>query len=226
MDCLCRNDVPGDRARRSLQLWVAVCLLGLALSAVDLRLLAASEHHGQVMFGGLPVPGVTVTASQGGKHFVAITNQEGVYTFAGLDDGVWKFQVEMLGFAPQTQDISIAADTPSPVWDLKLLPIEEITRGIPPVNSESTQVTSPPPSEGNKAPPAVASPAPKSPSGFQRTAVNAASNAPPATGHRYRAPCERYFQRPHAERGDGPSRERQREQWRRVDIRANGRVRQ
>ena len=61
MDCLRLNDAPGDRARRSLQLWVAVCLLGLAMSAVGLRLFAAGEHHGQVMFGGLPVPGVTVT---------------------------------------------------------------------------------------------------------------------------------------------------------------------
>ena len=54
-----------------------------------------------------------------------------MYTFTDLDDGVWKFQVEMLGFATQTQDIAIAADTPSPVWELKLLPLEEITRGLP-----------------------------------------------------------------------------------------------
>jgi hypothetical protein len=160
---------------------VVVCLL--ALLVFSLRVFAAGEHHGQVTFGGLPVPGVTVTASQGGKHFVAITDQQGVYTFAGLDDGVWKFQVEMLGFAPQTQDISIAADTPSPVWDLKLLPIEEITRGLPPVNSQSTQVTSPPTPGVGKTPTGVASPAAKPQSGFQRTAVNAASNAapPPAT---------------------------------------------
>jgi hypothetical protein len=173
LDCLRRNDRPEDRACRSLQLGVAVCLLALALSAVAPLLFAASEHHGQVTFGGLPVPGVTVTASQGSKHFVAITDQQGAYTFAGLDDGVWKFQVEMLGFAPQTQDIAIAADAPSPVWELKLLPLEEITRGIPVVNSQSTRA-SPPTSEGDKAPAAVASPG-----GFQRTAVNAASNAPP-----------------------------------------------
>ncbi len=174
-----RNDARGDRARCSLQLRVAVCLLALALSVLDLRLFAASEHLGQVTFGGLPVPGVTVTASQGDRHFVAITDQQGIYTFAGLDDGVWKFQVEMLGFAPQTQDIAIAADAPSPVWELKLLPLEEITRWISPANSESTQVASPPSSQGDKAPAAVASPAAKPPSGFQRTTVNAASNAPP-----------------------------------------------
>ena len=51
---------------------------------------------------------------------------------------MWKFQVEMLGFATQTQDITIAADTPSPVWELKLLPIEEITRGTSSRQSEST----------------------------------------------------------------------------------------
>ena len=35
----------------------------------------------------------------------------------------------MFGFATQTQDIAIGADTPKPVWELKLLPLDEITRG-------------------------------------------------------------------------------------------------
>ena len=29
------------------------------------RLALASEYHGQVTFGGLPVPGATITATQG-----------------------------------------------------------------------------------------------------------------------------------------------------------------
>src|SRR5690349_2162926 len=51
--------------RYAVLLWFAVFLL------------AASEHHGQVQFGGLPVPGATVTATQGDKQFTAITDSQG-----------------------------------------------------------------------------------------------------------------------------------------------------
>ena len=146
-------------ARRSLLRRAAVCLIVLALSLFDLSAFAASEHHGQVTFGGLPVPGATVTATQVNKRLSAITDQEGVYTFDNLDDGVWKFQVEMQGFATQMQDIAIAADTPSPLWELKLLPFEEITRGLPLANTESAQTASPPTS-ANWKPPTISDAAP------------------------------------------------------------------
>ncbi len=107
----------------------------LALSAFDLRAFAAPEYHGQVTFGGIPVPGATVTATLGDKKLIAITNQQGLYSFTDIDDGVWKFQVEMFGFATQTQDVTVAADTPSTKWDLKLLSVDEITREVPVVCS-------------------------------------------------------------------------------------------
>ncbi len=72
--------------------------------------LAASEHHGQVDFGGLPVPGATVTATQGDKKFVAITDQQGFYSFPDLPDGTWTIEVEMLGFSTIKQDVAIAAE--------------------------------------------------------------------------------------------------------------------
>jgi hypothetical protein len=166
------------RVRRGLRLRAAVCLMVLALSFFDLSGFAASEHHGQVTFGGLPVPGATVAATQGDKRLVAITNPQGVYSFLDVDDGMWTFQVEMLGFATQTQDIAIAADTPSPVWELKMLPLEEITRGFPPATTESA------PAPGAPAPPnGNTSAAAPQPAGklqdFQRAAVNSASNTPP-----------------------------------------------
>jgi hypothetical protein len=152
----------------------------LALSLFDLRGLAASERHGQVTFGELPVPGATVTATRGDKRLVAITDQQGVYTFADLDDGVWEFQVEMLGFATQMQDIAIAADTPSPVWELRLLSFEEMTRGLPPANTESTKTASPSTS-ANENTQSVAAPPAAKPGGFQRATVNSVGNAPPPT---------------------------------------------
>jgi hypothetical protein len=94
--------------------------------------LRAAEHHGQVKFGGLPVPGATVTAVQGDKRMVAITDQQGAYSFAALPDGIWTIQVEMLCFEPVKQEVAIAPDAPSPAWELKLLPFDEIKASAPP----------------------------------------------------------------------------------------------
>ena len=94
--------------------------------------LAASEHYGQVTFGGLPVPGATVTASQGDKQFVTITDQQGVYKIADLADGVWTIRVDMLGFSPSSQDVTVAAGSQPSSWELKLMPFEEIARTAPP----------------------------------------------------------------------------------------------
>ncbi len=151
----------------------ATYLLVLALAFNGLQAFAASEHHGQVTFGGLPVPGVTVTATHADKQLIAVTNQQGVYTFADLDDGTWSFKIEMQGFATQTRDLTVAADTPSPTWELALLPFEEITRGLPPAATEAAPA-SPTATNGNGA---AAPPAAKP--GFQRAAVNSASTAPP-----------------------------------------------
>src|SRR3954467_3655852 len=92
----------------------------------------AAEHQGQVKFGGLPVPGATITATSGGQKAGAVTDQQGVYTFPNLADGVWNFQVEMLCFAPIKQEVAIAPNAPSPQWELKLLPFEEIKASAPP----------------------------------------------------------------------------------------------
>ena len=70
--------------------------------------LAAAEHHGQVKFNGLPVPGATITATQGDKKVVAITDPQGDYGFPNLADGIWNIQVEMLCFAPQKEDVAVA----------------------------------------------------------------------------------------------------------------------
>ena len=47
----------------------------------------ASEYHGFVTFSGLPVPGATVTVTQGGKKFVTVTDTQGFYSFPTLADG-------------------------------------------------------------------------------------------------------------------------------------------
>src|SRR5215472_6495332 len=71
--------------RRSIVL-IASCLV-----------LSAAEHHGLVQFGGVPIPGVTVTATQGEKKLTTISDDRGSYSFADLADGNWTIRVEMPG---------------------------------------------------------------------------------------------------------------------------------
>src|SRR5437016_5870252 len=80
------------------------------------------EHHGQVMFGGVPVPGATVTVRQGEKTFATITDPQGFYTFPGLSEGRFTIQVEMSGFGTIQQDVNSS----NAVFELKMLPIEEL----------------------------------------------------------------------------------------------------
>jgi hypothetical protein len=165
-------------------------------------LLPASEHHGVVKFGGLAVPGVTVTATQGDKKLVAITDPRGVYTFADLADGVWNLQVEMLCFATLKNEVAIAPNAPSPEWELKLLPLDEIkaaapppapTAGAPPATTPAATAAAaaarsaaptPPGKKGSKAAKAAAAAAAeKARPGFQHADLNASNgNAPNGNG--------------------------------------------
>jgi len=85
-------------------------------------LLLLTEHHGQIMFGGLPVLGATVTVLQGDKTFTAVTDQQGFYAFPELAEGSFTIHVEMLGFSTIGQEVN----APQAVFELKMLPIEQI----------------------------------------------------------------------------------------------------
>jgi hypothetical protein len=133
-------------------------LFGRVLAAwVAVSGLMAAEHHGFVKFGGLPIPGASVTATMGDKKVATTTDDNGRYAFADLADGTWTLEIEMLGFARLTKEVGIALDAPSPEWNLTFLTMNAIT--------------SPP-----GAPTAEATPAPVAPT----TAAQATSAKPPA----------------------------------------------
>ncbi|MBI4473463.1 MAG: TonB-dependent receptor, partial [Acidobacteria bacterium] len=88
--------------------------------------LEPSEHRGLVKLGGVPVPGVIVTATQNDKKFAVITDDQGTYVFPEMADGVWTIQVEMLGFAPVRKEVTIGPGAPAAEWELKILPLTEI----------------------------------------------------------------------------------------------------
>ena len=102
----------------------------------------ASEYHGQVTFSGLPVPGttVTVTATQGGKTVAAVTDDQGIYSFHDLADGTWTIQIEMTGFAPLKQDVTVAPNAPAGAFELKLMSLDQIRAAAKPIKVDAAAV--------------------------------------------------------------------------------------
>ncbi len=88
--------------------------------------LMAAEHHGTVKFSGLPVPGASVSATNGDKKLFTTTDENGRYSFADLAAGAWMIEIEMLGFAKLSNEVGIAFDAPAPEWNLKFLPMSAI----------------------------------------------------------------------------------------------------
>lgn len=106
----------GLSIRQIIAVWAAFALVPLN----------AAESHGTVKFGGLPVPGATVTATREGRTIVAITDQQGDYKFTDLPDGTWAIEIGMAAFAPLKRDVAVAAGAPAEEWDLKLLSLDQI----------------------------------------------------------------------------------------------------
>jgi hypothetical protein len=153
------------------------CVLVAALVAGGHHVFAAPGHSGQVTFGGLPVPGASVTASSGERRVVTVTDEQGVFTLADVGDGTWTIRVEMLTFAPLEREVTIAADAQPSTWELTLKSFDETTRGLPPRPAAPTQPTAnqqvarSPSSAPPSAPPAARN-------GFQRAGVTAAPTPP------------------------------------------------
>ncbi len=92
--------------------------------------LVASEHHGVVKSNGVPVPGATVTATQGDKKLTTTTDDQGIYSFDDLPDGIWTISVEMLGFAKLSREVGVTAQSASPQWDLKLQSLSDLNADL------------------------------------------------------------------------------------------------
>jgi len=127
-----RNVRRSGLGRKRLLVW-ALAWLSIAGLAM------ASEYHGQVTFGGLPVPGTTVkvTATQGNKTAVAVTDEQGLYSFPDLADGTWTIEIEMTGFAPIKQEVTVAPNAPAGAFTMKLLTLEEMRASAKPVTVEA-----------------------------------------------------------------------------------------
>jgi trimeric autotransporter adhesin len=154
-----------ESKRTLLSVGICVCLW-LSVFALN-----AAEHHGQVSFGGVPVPGATVTATQGDKKLTAVTDMDGIYSFPDLADGTWSMQVEMSGFAPSKQDVAASA---VPMWELKMMGLAELNA---PVQAPALRAEVKP---ANTATPTPLKPTPPKPGAAKPAATQTAAATPPA----------------------------------------------
>ena len=90
-------------------------------------------------------------------------------------------QVEMLCFTTLKQEVAVAPGAPSPVWELKVLPLEEIhASAMPP--AAGPPAVAPPAKPGKKAANPKGATAANPQAGFQRADVNAAGEGAAQAG--------------------------------------------
>jgi hypothetical protein len=164
----------------------ALCLAAFLCGMIPTSAFAASERAGKVTFGGVAVPGATVTATQGDKKLVTSTDANGVFMFTDIAEGVWSVRIELIGFAPAVQDVTIGGSDTAPVAvELALLTFDEITKSQPTLRVDNTPLQpQTAPARGSTGQPAAAAARP----GFQRAEVT--SSAPSAQRAAAQAPAE------------------------------------
>jgi hypothetical protein len=147
---------------RHLKLWTCVLLVLTAWAART----SAAGLAGRVVFADQPVPGATVIATKGDRQITTVTNEQGAFTFADLENGTWSVRVEMATFVTLVNEVTIPAATP-PVWTLALKSLKELTAGRPPATAGPS--------------PAAPAPRPAAPTSATRPSASTATAAPPAT---------------------------------------------
>jgi len=88
--------------------------------------LKASEYHGRVRFGGVPVPGATVTLTQGSTELATVTDSQGLYEFPNVAAGDWKISIELRGFAPMHGSVTVGANNEQGEWTLQMLELKDL----------------------------------------------------------------------------------------------------
>lgn len=144
----------------------------LVLAWLSALTLLAYEQHGQVVFGGLPIPGVTVTATKGDAKVTTITDGMGQYVFPDLPEGTWSIQVEMSGFTPVKQDVEVTATGAPTTFELKLKSLSEMQATV-----QTPALAQPRPAVSAAAPAKPAAPSPAKP---KPAATTQAANGTPA----------------------------------------------
>lgn len=109
-------------ARNALQLVGDLrVLLAFAVLIVSAAGQAVPTVHvtGTVRCAGLPIPGATVTASQGAQKLSTTTDETGQYDLE-LSKGTWNVQVEMMAFTPARREVVVGSAAASVDYALEV----------------------------------------------------------------------------------------------------------
>jgi hypothetical protein len=113
--------------------WAQILLVCALVWLCASREASASAYSGEITFGGFAVPGATITATQDGKKFTAISDEAGRFRFDDLPDGQWTIEISLQCFATIREDVNIASATVPGKWELQLLPLDALkvlTKGV------------------------------------------------------------------------------------------------
>src|SRR5688500_12958407 len=88
--------------------------------ALTFGVAGAAEFGGTVQWNGLPVPGATVSATEGMRRLITVTDDEGKYTLDTLTPGTWVVEVEMFGFETAKREIAVTEGNGTVDWTLQL----------------------------------------------------------------------------------------------------------
>lgn len=109
--------------RRQLAKALLICALASPFSP---ERAVAAEYYGQVIFGGVPVPGATVTATKGKATLTVTTDERGLYRFADLGEGGWSLEISLQCFVQIHSAVTIGKDATPGKFELTLLPQDEL----------------------------------------------------------------------------------------------------
>jgi trimeric autotransporter adhesin len=101
-------------------------LVCVAVWLVSTVFAAASPYRGVITFGGLPLPGATVSATQNGKTLTTVSDQNGAYGFDDLADGAWTIDIEMQCFEKIETQVTVSANMPAGAFEMTLLPVDKL----------------------------------------------------------------------------------------------------
>ncbi|HSW50386.1 MAG TPA: TonB-dependent receptor, partial [Bryobacteraceae bacterium] len=118
---------------------------GAVVAGLIAAAMLAAPHQGVVRSNRQPVPGATVTATQGERKVVTTTSDDGTYSITDLPEGVWTIQVEMLGFESARREVQVGAGTASTEWDLRFLSEPELARLLTPGTRVAATAAAPSP---------------------------------------------------------------------------------
>src|SRR3954447_9640794 len=105
-------------------------------------LLTAAEFRGTVRAADQWVPGAAVAATLGDTKIAAFTDERGRYVL-DLTPGTWDIQVEMFGFSPARERVTIGSEPVVKEWTLEMPRLDERSNAAAPVAAPAPAPTRP-----------------------------------------------------------------------------------